>query len=195
MDNNIVSISFTFCGKINGNNIIVNVVIYQASFDHSEEISRQTPDDDRAADQDGHTSPTWDIQTHTFETVYHVIIPDNPARDGDSHEVQEFSPTVVSRSVKRSTPVITSGDDDLEEETQYFTSTTEVQFSEPSTDFQLEYPENDRVFTTDERDVSLTDEEWITRHTFEKGIPDISALQASFDHSEEIPQQSGDSSI
>ena len=182
----------------------------QASFDHPEENSRQSsvdhdmsevsalidsPDEDRAANQDTRTSPTWDIQAHTFETVYYVTNPDIPARNEDSQEIEEFSPTVVTRSVKRTAPAITSGDDDLEEEPQFFTSTTEVQFSEPSNDFQLEYPERDNVLTTDKRDVPITDEEWIRRHTVERETPDISALQASFDHPEEKSQQSADASI
>ena len=155
----------------------------------------ESPDEEKGAEPDIRTSPTWDIQTHTFQTVYHVTIPDNPARDEDSQEIQEFSPTVVHRSVKKTTPLITSGDDGLEEERQFFITSTEVQFSEPSYDFQLEYPENDKVSSTDVQDVPLTDEELIKRHTFEKETPDVSALLASYDHPEDESQQNGDSLI
>ncbi|KAJ7360129.1 hypothetical protein OS493_018114 [Desmophyllum pertusum] len=158
----------------------------------------EAPHEDSAGDllpgdQESRTYPTWDIQAHSFETVYNVTIPDNPTMDGGSLEIQEHSPTVVSRTVKRTTPIITSGDDELEEETHFFTSTTEVQFSEPSNDFQLEYPETNKVLTTDQQNVNLTDEEWISRHAVEKKTSDISALLAAFDHPKEEAQPSSDS--
>ena len=151
----------------------------------------ESPDEDGTVDQTSRTSPTWNIHAHTFETVYQVTIPDSPATDTNSLEIQELAPTVVTRSVKRTSPVIASEYDNLEVEPHFSTSSTEVQFSEPSNDFQLEYTKNGRVLTTDEPDVTLTDEEWIMKHT--KETPDISALLAGFDHANEKALQTSDS--
>ena len=145
-------------------------------------------------DKEDRASPTWDIQTHTFETVYRVNIPENPATDGDRFQIQEHSPIVVSRSIKRVSPVITPGGDDLEEEPQFLTSTTDVQFSQPSNDFQLQYPEGDEVFPTTEPDLQTANEEWIVQHSLQKEKPDFPALLASLDSPEVKAQPSGDSS-
>ena len=145
------------------------------------------------SDKDRRTSPTWDIQAHTFENVYHVTIPDYPTIDGDSLEIQEQSPTVVTRSLKRASPVTTNADDDLEAEPRYFTNTMEVQFTEPENDFQLGYPENYKVFPTDEQNANLTEEEWILQHTKERETPDISARLAAWDHAIEEAQLRNDS--
>ena len=153
----------------------------------------ESPDEDGAVDQNTHTPHTWNIHAHTFETVYQVTIPDSPATDENSLEIQEMAPTVVTRSVKRTSPVITSEYDNLGVETQVSTSSTEVQFSEPYNDFEIEYPKTGKVLTTDEQDVTLTDEEWIMKHTVERETPDISALLAGFDHPKEEAQLGKDS--
>jgi len=152
-----------------------------------------SPDEDGPVDQNSHSSLTWNIHAHTFETVYQVTIPDSPSTDENILEIQELAPTVVTRSVKRTSPVITSEYDDLEEEPQFFASSTEVQFSEPSNHVEIEYPKKGKALTTDEPDVTLTDEEWITKHTVEKETPDISTLLAGFDHPNEEARQSSDS--
>lgn len=125
--------------------------------------------------------------------MYQVTIPESPATDENSLEIQELAPTVVTRSLKRTSPDITSDYDNLGVEPQVSTSSTEVQFSEPSNGFEIDYPKNSKVLTTDEQDVSLTDEEWIMKHTVEKETPDISALLAGFDHPKEEAQLSRDS--
>ena len=168
--------------------------------DMLEPPDKQSQDDDRSGhliptDEEDRASPTWDIQTHTFETVYNVTIPDNPTTDGDSFEIQEHSPIVVSRSMKRITPVITPEDENQEEEPPlFYTSTTDVQFSEPSADIQLEYPGGGQVFTTDEHNLKKADEEWIVTHSVQMDKPDIPSLLASLDRPEEVPQSKTDSS-
>ena len=145
-------------------------------------------DEDGTVDRDS----TWDIHVHTFETVYQVTIPDSPSTDENTLEIQELPPTVVTRSVKRTSPVIENEYDNLEVEPQVSNRSTELQFSEPSNDFEIEYPKNGKVLTTDEPQVTLTDEEWIMKHTVEKESPDISALLAVLDHPNEEAQQSSD---
>ena len=145
-------------------------------------------DEDGTVDRDS----TWDIHVHTFETVYQVTIPDSPSTDENTLEIQELAPTVVTRSVKRTSPVIENEYDNLEVEPQVSTRSTELQFSEPSNDFEIEYPKNGKVLTTDEPQVTLTDEEWIMKHKVEKESPDISALLAVLDHPNEEAQQSSD---
>ena len=171
-------------------------VFKSPSVDHdkSDVLARlESPDEDGAVDQNTHTPHSWNIHAHTFETVYQVTIPDSPATDENSLEIQEMAPTVVTRSVKRTSPVITSEYDNLGVETQVSTSSTEVQFSEPYNDFEIEYPKTGKVLTTDEQDVTLTDEEWIMKHTVERETPDISALLAGFDHPKEEAQLGKDS--
>ena len=169
-------------------------VFKSPSADHDmSDVSAQleSPDEDGTVDQNSHF--TWNIHAHTFETVYQATIPERTSTDENGLEIQELAPTVVTRSVKRTSPVITSEYDNLEEEPQFSTSSTEVQFSEPSNNFEIEYPKNGKVLTTDEPDVTLTDEEWIMKHTVEKETPDISTLLAGFDHPNEEAQQSSDS--
>lgn len=171
-------------------------VFKSPSVDHdmSEPLAQlESPDEDGTVDQNTHTPHTWNIHAHTFETVYQVTIPDSPATDENSLEIQEMAPTVVTRSVKRTSPVITSEYDNLGVEPQVSTSSTEVQFSEPINDFEIEYPKTGKVLTTDGQDVTLTDEEWIMKHTVERETPDISALLAGFDHPKEEAQLSKDS--
>ena len=156
----------------------------------------EKPSDDEDSSEHSKTtgkerdSPTLNIQTHTFETVYHVNMPENPSVDGDSLEIREHSPIVVSRSIKR----ISLEDVDQEEEPPLFTTNTDVQFSEPSSDFQLEYPEGDNVFTTGEHDLKMTDEKWIVGHSLQKEEPDIPALVASLDRPAEKTQPTSDPS-
>ena len=173
------------------------VPVYKSpSVDHDmSDVSAQleSPDEDGTVDQNTQSPHAWNIHAHTFETVYQVTIPDSPATDETSLEIQELAPTVVTRSVKRTSPDITSDYDNLGLEPQVSTSSTEVQFSEPSNDFEIDYPKTERVSATDDQDVSLTDEEWIMKHTVEREIPDISALLAGFDHPKEEAQLSRDS--
>ena len=145
-------------------------------------------DEDGTVDRDS----TWNIHAHTFETVYQVTIPDSPSTDENALEIQELAPTVVTRSVKRTSPVIENEYDNLEVEPQFSTSSTELQFSEPSIDFEIEYPKSGKVFTTDEPQVTLTDEEWIMEHKVEKETLDISAMLALLDHPNEEARQSSD---
>ena len=142
------------------------------------------------AGKEDHDPSTLNIQTHTFETVYHVDIPENLAVDGDSLEIREDSPIVVSRSVKR----ISLGGVDQEGEPPLITTNTDIQFNEPNNDFQLEYPEGDNVFTTDEHDLKVKDEKWIVSHSLQKEEPDIPALVASLDRHEEKTEPRNDSS-
>ena len=174
---------------------IVPVVKLKPDFLVELELDEKPSDDEDSSEHSKTTgkerdSPTLNIQTHTFETVYHVNMPENPSVDGDSLEIREHSPIVVSRSIKR----ISLEDVDQEEEPPLFTTNTDVQFSEPSSDFQLEYPEGDNVFTTGEHDLKMTDEKWIVSHSLQKEEPDIPGLVASLDRPAEITQPTSDPS-
>ena len=50
----------------------------------STSVEYEMPDLSIPAKEEGRSSPSWDIQTHTFQTVYHVNIPEKPAIDGNS---------------------------------------------------------------------------------------------------------------
>ena len=168
---------------------IVPVVKLKSDFLAELEPDEKPPEDEdstehsKTACKEDRDSPTLNIQTHTFETVYHVNMPENPAVDVDSLEIREHSPIVVSRSIKRISPE----EVDQEEQPPFFTTSTDVQFSEPSSDFLLEYPEGDNVFIAGEHDLKMTDEKWIVSHSLQKEEPDIPALVASLDRPEEKP--------
>ncbi|XP_068731290.1 neuroblast differentiation-associated protein AHNAK-like [Montipora capricornis] len=130
--------------------------------------------------KEGHASPTWDLKSHTFETVYNVTAPEKPVIHGESFEIPEVMPTVVQRSTKR-----ILYDDDQEEDCPFVSINTAVELSEATHDFQLEYPETNDVFTTNAHALKMTDDEWIVSHAFEKDKPDITALKASFDQPKE----------
>ena len=149
------------------------------------------------SDEKDRASPAMDIQAHTFETVYEVNIPERPTTDNYELEIQEHSPVVVLRSVKRISPE----HDDLEEDTQILTSNADVQFSEPSNDVELDYPEGWGVSTTDDSHLPRADEEWIVKHAVKKGKPDITSLAGSLDFPENKnqpkaePNQDKDASV
>ena len=130
--------------------------------------------------KEGHASPTWDLKSHTFETVYNVTAPEKPVIHGESFEISEVMPPVVRRSTKR-----ILYDDDQEEDCPFVSINTAVELREATHDFQLEYPETDDVFTTNAHALKMTDDEWIVSHAFEKDKPDITALKASFDQPKE----------
>ena len=149
------------------------------------------------SDEKDRASPTMDIQAHTFETVYEVNIPERPTTDDYELEIQEHSPVVVLRSVKRISPE----HDDLQEDTQILTSNADVQLSEPSNDVELDYPEGWGVSTTDDYHLPRADEEWIVKHAVKKDKPDITSLAGSLDFPENKnqpkaePNQDKDASV
>ena len=151
-------------------------------------------DEDKAenrvpTDEKDRASPTMNIQAHTFETVYEVNIPERPTTDNYELEIQEYSPVVVLRSVKRISPE----HDDLEEDTQILTSNVDVQLSEPSNDVQLDYPEGWGVSTTDDYHLPRAEEEWIVKHSVKKDKPDITSLAGSLDFPENKNQPKAES--
>ena len=140
-------------------------------------------------DEKDRASPTMNIQAHTFETVYEVNIPERPTTDNYELEIQEHSPVVVLRSVKRISPE----HNDLEEDTQILTSNADVQLSEPSNDVQLDYPEGWGVSTTDDYHLPRAEEEWIVKHSVKKDKPDITSLAGSLDFPENKNQPKAES--
>ena len=138
-------------------------------------------------------SPTWDVQAHTFEDVSHVTIQDDPPTGDENHEIREQSLIIVTRSLKRTSPVTEDADDIREEKSPNFSNTMEIQATEPSHDFYLEYPQNNKVFVLDEQNGHLTDEEQISQHTKEREIPDISAQLAALNYTEDEPRLKSDS--
>ena len=140
-------------------------------------------------DEKDRASPTMNIQAHTFETVYEVNIPERPTTDNYELEIQEHSPVVVLRSVKR----ISSEHNDMEEDTQILTSNADVQLSEPSNDVQLDYPEGWGVSTTDDYHLPRAEEEWIVKHSVKKDKPDITSLAGSLDFPENKNQPKAES--
>ena len=142
-----------------------------------------------ATDVKDRASPTMNIQAHTFETVYEVNIPERPTTDNYELEIQEHSPVVVLRSVKRISPE----HNDLEEDTQILTSNADVQLSEPSNDVQLDYPEGWGVSTTDDYHLPRAEEEWIVKHSVKKDKPDITSLAGSLDFPENKNQPKAES--
>ena len=151
-------------------------------------------DEDKAenrvpTDEKDRASPTMNIQAHTFETVYEVNIPERPTTDNYELEIQEHSPVVVLRSVKRISPE----HDDLEEDTQILTSHADVQLSEPSNDVQIDYPEGWGVSTTDDYHLPRAEEEWIVKHSVKKDKPDITSLAGSIDFPENKNQPKAES--
>ena len=140
-------------------------------------------------DEKDRASPTMNIQAHTFETVYEVNIPERPTTDNYELEIQEHSPVVVLRSVKRISPE----HNDLEEDTQILTSNADVQLSEPSNDVQLDYPEGWGVSTTDDYHLPRAEEEWIAKHSVKKDKPDITSLAGSLDFPENKNQPKAES--
>ena len=140
-------------------------------------------------DEKDRASPTMNIQAHTFETVYEVNIPERPTTDNYELEIQEHSPVVVLRSVKR----ISSEHNDFEEDTQILTSNADVQLSEPSNDVQLDYPEGWGVSTTDDYHLPRAEEEWIVKHSVKKDKPDITSLAGSLDFPENKNQPKAES--
>ena len=140
-------------------------------------------------DEKDRASPTMNIQAHTFETVYEVNIPERPTTDNYELEIQEHSPVVVLRSVKR----ISSEHNDMEEDTQILISNADVQLSEPSNDVQLDYPEGWGVSTTDDYHLPRAEEEWIVKHSVKKDKPDITSLAGSLDFPENKNQPKAES--
>ena len=140
-------------------------------------------------DEKDRASPTMNIQAHTFETVYEVNIPERPTTDNYELEIQEHSPVVVLRSVKR----ISSEHNDMEEDTQILTSNADVQLSEPNNDVQLDYPEGWGVSTTDDYHLPRAEEEWIVKHSVKKDKPDITSLAGSLDFPENKNQPKAES--
>ena len=140
-------------------------------------------------DEKDRASPTMNIQAHTFETVYEVNIPERSTTDNYELEIQEHSPVVVLRSVKRISPE----HNDLEEDTQILTSNADVQLSEPSNDVQLDYPEGWGVSTTDDYHLPRAEEEWIVKHSVKKDKPDITSLAGSLDFPENENQPKAES--
>ena len=140
-------------------------------------------------DEKDRASPTMNIQAHTFETVYEVNIPERLTTDNYELEIQEHSPVVVLRSVKRISPE----HNDLEEDTQILTSNADVQLSEPSNDVQLDYPEGWGVSTTDDYHLPRAEEEWIAKHSVKKDKPDITSLAGSLDFPENKNQPKAES--
>ena len=140
-------------------------------------------------DEKDRASPTMNIQAHTFETVYEVNIPERSTTDNYELEIQEHSPVVVLRSVKRISPE----HNDLEEDTQILTSNADVQLSEPSNDVQLDYPEGWGVSTTDDYHLPRAEEEWIVKHSVKKDKPDITSLTGSLDFPENKNQPKAES--
>ena len=140
-------------------------------------------------DEKDRASPTMNIQAHTFETVYEVNIPERSTTDNYELEIQEHSPVVVLRSVKRISPE----HNDLEEDTQILTSNADVQLSEPCNDVQLDYPEGWGVSTTDDYHLPRAEEEWIVKHSVKKDKPDITSLAGSLDFPENKNQPKAES--
>ena len=162
-------------------------VVLQPEDGHSkdeEKAENRVPTDEK-----DRASPTMNIQAHTFETVYEVNIPERPTTDNYELEIQEHSPVVVLRSVKR----ISSEHNDMEEDTQILTSNADVQLSEPSNDVQLDYPEGWGVSTTDDYHLPRAEEEWIVKHSVKKDKPDITSLAGSLDFPENKNQPKAES--
>ena len=162
-------------------------VVLQPEDGHSkdeEKAENRVPTDEK-----DRASPTMNIQAHTFETVYEVNIPERPTTDNYELEIQEHSPVVVLRSVKR----ISSEHNDMEEDTQILTSNADVQLSEPNNDVQLDYPEGWGVSTTDDYHLPRAEEEWIVKHSVKKDKPDITSLAGSLDFPENKNQPKAES--
>ena len=162
-------------------------IVLQPEDGHSkdaEKVENRVPTDEK-----DRASPTMNIQAHTFETVYEVNIPERPTTDNYELEIQEHSPVVVLRSVKRISPE----HNDLEEDTQILTSNADVQLSEPSNDVQLDYPEGWGVSTTDDYHLPRAEEEWIVKHSVKKDKPDITSLAGSLDFPENKNQPKAES--
>ena len=162
-------------------------IVLQPEDGHSQDAEKA--ENRVTTDEKDRASPTMNIQAHTFETVYEVNIPERPTTDNYELEIQEHSPVVVLRSVKRISPE----HNDLEEDTQILTSNADVQLSEPSNDVQLDYPEGWGVSTTDDYHLPRAEEEWIVKHSVKKDKPDITSLAGSLDFPENKNQPKAES--
>ena len=117
----------------------------------SQKTSKEAPERKSSAsssssENSGRLSPKVDVTVHRYETVYHVLTPDHPSTNKEANlpAVKEHPLVVVSRSFKRPMPETVTIMSDDQDEPHVSSTSTEMQFSEPSVGmtYPLEYPYN-----------------------------------------------------